>query len=70
MVGAGTAVLLHMQKFWIISAESKDLLALAQNFERRDAIMAPSWLWIGVLNGLAMLSWPWIDVVESLAAPS
>ena len=70
MVCAGTAVLLHVQKFWIISAESNDLLALVQHFERRDAIMAPSWLCIGVLDGLAMLSWPWIGVLESLAAPS
>ncbi len=36
MVCAGTAVLLHVQKFWIISAESNDLLALAQRFERPD----------------------------------
>ena len=36
MVCAGTAVLLHVQKFWIISAESNDLLALAQRFEQRD----------------------------------
>ena len=56
MVCAGTALLLHVQKFWIISAESKDLLALAQRFGRRDAIMAPSWLWIGVSDGLAMRS--------------
>ena len=56
---AGTAVLLHVQKkFWIISAESNDLLALAQHIEHRDAIMAPSWLWISVLEDLAMLSWP------------
>ena len=37
MVCAGTAVLLHVQKFWIISAESNDLLALAQRFEQRDS---------------------------------
>ena len=36
MVCKGTAVLLHVQKFWIISAESNNLLALAQRFERRD----------------------------------
>ena len=36
MVCAGTAVLLHVQKFWIISAESNDLLALAQRFEWCD----------------------------------
>ena len=70
MVCAGTADLLHVRKFWTISAESNDLLALAQRFGRRDAIMAPSWLWIGVLDGLAMLSWPWIEFLESLAAPS
>ena len=73
MVCAGTAVLLHVQMCWVISAESIDLLALAQRFERRDAIMAPSRLWIGVfynLGRLAMLSWPWIGVLECLAAPS
>ena len=36
MVCAGTAVLLRVQKFWIISAESNDLLALAKRFEQCD----------------------------------
>ena len=36
MVCAGTAVLLHVQKFWIISAKWVDLLALAQRFEWHD----------------------------------
>ena len=36
MVCAGTAVLLHVQNFWIISAEANDLLTLAQRFERPD----------------------------------
>ena len=36
MVSAGIAVLLHVQKLWITSAESNDLLALAQRFEWRD----------------------------------
>ena len=34
MACAGTAVLLHLQKFWIIEAESNDLLALAPHFKR------------------------------------
>ena len=37
MVCAGIAVLLHVQKFWIVSAEWNNLLAEAQRFETGSA---------------------------------
>ena len=65
MVCVGTAVLLHVQKFWMISAESNDLLALAQRFGWRDgAKLALDQRF----HGLAVLSWPCIGVLDGLTA--
>ena len=51
---AGTAVLLHLQKFWIASAESNILTALEWCFEWPDGVKVPPEWHLGRPDGVRL----------------